>query len=335
MSRSSFEADDWMRGGRGGFAVTVVISEDLWWELPEWFGRQYSVSYDPTLVEDRGRLLRAVESAHALIVRNKTRVDAELLAVARDLRVIGRLGVGLDNIDMDACDMRGVSVVVARGANGDAVAEYVLSCMLMHARSLHRADVAVRGGGWDRRGATGNEIGGKTLGLIGMGDIAQRVARRAAAFDMKIIGYDPYVPATHPMLTNVRARLLGLTEVLREADFLSLHVPLTLATRHLIGAKALAQMKPTSVLVNTARGGVVDEAALLDWLRGNPNCRAFLDVRENEPPPADDALFALANVTLTPHIAGITHESSERVAASILKQVDRVLSRTQAGEFPG
>ncbi len=301
--------------------MSVVITEDLWWSLPTWLESRYSVFYDPLLANDRARLLMLVKTAQALVVRNKTQVDLNLLDAAPQLKVVGRLGVGVDNIDQSACRDRGVQVVTARGCNGDAVAEYVLASMLHHARFLYRCNADVRAGQWDRQSATGGEIGGKTLGLLGAGDIAQRVAHRAQAFDMKVIGYDPYLAEQ-----DAGIFLTDLDTVIGQADYLSIHVPLTAETHYLIGAQALSRMKPGAILINTARGSVVDEQALRASLMAHPDRHAFLDVREQEPPAANDPLYDLPNITFTPHIAGITYESAKRVAAHVLKEVHRVLS---------
>ncbi len=301
--------------------MSVVFTEDLWVPVPAWFESRYPVIYDPTLVGDRELLLTRVRDAEALVVRNRTRVDEDLLQSAPLLRVVGRLGVGLDNIDVDACRDRNVQIVTARGCNGDAVAEYVLACMLFHSRFLHRVDDDVRAGHWNRLFATGNEIGGKTLGLIGAGDIARRVARRALACGMNVVGFDPYLDGN-----NVEIALTDFASVLDQSDYISIHVPLTNETHHLVGEDEFFRMKDTAVLINTARGGVVDESALYRSLVVHSDRHAFLDVREQEPPLANDPLGQLANITLTPHVAGITRESSHRVATYVLEEVDKVLN---------
>ncbi|WP_029421355.1 hydroxyacid dehydrogenase [Alicyclobacillus macrosporangiidus] len=303
----------------------IVITEDLWWPLPESFGGGRSVLYDPDLVRDRNRLLQLGPGTEALVVRNKTHVDEELLTHFPDLKVVGRLGVGLDNIQLDACRRHGVQVIAAKGCNAASVAEYVFACMLKHARFLDRCDASVRSGTWDRGSATGSELFGKTLGLIGVGDIGARVASRARAFGMQVVAYDPFVLKTSALVQDTGIRLVELAELLEQSHYVSVHVPLTPQTHHLLSYTELAAMRSDSVLINTARGGIVDESALLKILREFPRRAAFLDVRETEPPGQDDPFRELTNVTLTPHVAGITRESSERVEAFVLEQVGQAL----------
>ncbi|MFD1677220.1 hydroxyacid dehydrogenase [Alicyclobacillus fodiniaquatilis] len=310
--------------------MRVVMTEDLWWPLPAAFANAYDVVYDASLVDDRTRLLAMGAETHALIVRNRTRVDAELLDAHPNLRVVGRLGVGLDNIDLAACRDRNVQVVAARGCNAISVAEYVIACLFDKARFLRRCDADVKGGVWNRTIAMGNEVYGKTLGLVGVGDIGQRVATRARALGMHVIAYDPFVLSTSALVQDVHVDLVSLETVMQEAHFISVHVPLTPETRHVIGEKQLAQMRDSAVLINTSRGGTVDEAALLDTLRAHPAQTAYLDVREQEPPADDDLLLKLDNAVCTPHVAGITNESSQRVAEFILAEVDLALRKVEA-----
>ncbi|MCL6637591.1 MAG: hydroxyacid dehydrogenase [Alicyclobacillus sp.] len=311
--------------------MKVLVVEALGCPVPAWFAQKYDVSTDPGLAADRSRLLAQVANATALVVRNHVQVDRELLAAAPRLRVVGRLGVGLDNIDLAACQERGVEVVWARGENAVAVAEYVLAAMLDHARFLRWTDALCRAGRWDRAAGTGRELAGKTLGLLGFGDIAQRVAVRARAFGMQVLAHDPLAPPHSVWTGDFHVQPVDLQTLCRSADYLSLHVPLTPATYHLLGARELAWLKPQAVLIQTARGGVVDEQALYEALRQAPDRRAVLDVREQEPPPADDPLRNLPQVLLTPHIAGLTEESVQRVARAVLCGIDRVL-RSSPGE---
>lgn len=306
--------------------MSIVISEDLWVSVPAWFLERYGeVRYDITLVSHRQALLNAVQDARVLIVRNKTLVDRELLQAAPSLAVIGRLGVGLDNIDVAVAKERGVKVVAARGCNATSVAEYVMACLLHRARFLERSNQQVKAGVWDRGLSTGSEIYGKTVGLVGVGDIGQRVASRARAFGMDVIAYDPFVLETSALVQDVGVRLVDLETVLTTSDFVSVHVPLTPQTKYLIGQRELMMMRPVSTVINTARGGVIEEAALQRVLAVRGEMAAYLDVREHEPPATADALSELPNVVLTPHVAGITRESSERVAQFIFRQVGNAL----------
>ncbi|MCL6454210.1 MAG: hydroxyacid dehydrogenase [Alicyclobacillus sp.] len=299
----------------------MVIAEDLWVPLPDGFGDGMLVVYNPALADDRPGLLSLGPGTAGLVVRNRTQVDAELLAHFPDLRVVGRLGVGLDNIDVAACRARGVDVVAATGFNATSVAEYVVACLLQHARPLWQWSAAVKAGTWRRQAAIGRELHGKTLGLIGIGDIGQRVATRARALGLRVMAFDPFVLPSHAVVRDFGVWLAPLETVLETANFVSVHVPLTPATRHLLDGEALARMRDDGVLINTARGGVIDEAALALALSRSPRRFAYLDVREVEPPGPADALAALDNVCLTPHIAGITEESSRAVADYVLAEV--------------
>jgi len=283
-------------------------------------------SYDPTLWRDRPRLCELLTRCEALIVRNQTQVNAELLAHAPNLKVVGRLGVGLDNLDLRALRERGTVVVTGGQANAISVAEYTFGAMLALARKLPAADRSTKSGGWERATfGVGAELYGKTLGLVGLGDIGARVTKRAVAFGMRVIAHDPLITPLHFAPAEFGALLLSLDEVLCQSDFVSLHVPLLPATANLIDAGRLSLMKPTAVLINTSRGGIVDEAALAEALRAGRLGGAALDVRMHEPPGSDDPLAVLDNVLLTPHIAGLTAESQARVCAAVADDVLRVL----------
>ncbi len=274
----------------------------------------FDVLYDPKLVDAPEALAAALADARGLIVRNRTQVRGALLAAAPRLSVVGRLGVGLDNIDVEACRGRGIAVFPATGANDLSVAEYVITAALMLLRGAWFASAAVAAGEWPRQRLMGREVSGKQLGLVGFGAIARETAARARALGMSIAGYDPYLPEGHAAWAG--ARRLGLEELLATSDVVSLHVPLTPETRRLIDAAAIARMKPDAIVVNAARGGVVDEAALVEALRAGRLGGAALDVFEREPVDAEAGrLFAgVPNLLLTPHIAGVTVESNVRVS---------------------
>lgn len=283
------------------------------------------VLYDPKLVDDPARLQAALAGARALVVRNRTQVRPPLLAHAPRLQVVGRLGVGLDNIDMEACKARGIAVFPATGANDLSVAEYVITAALVLLRRAWFASEAVAAGQWPRTQLMGRELQGKRLGLVGYGAIARETAARARALGMSIAAYDPYVPADSSLWDETERPTLDA--LLATSDVVSLHVPLTADTKHMIGAAALGRMKPDSILVNAARGGVVDEQALADALRAGRLGGAALDVFETEPlTAASGAKFAgLRNLLLTPHIAGVTEESNVRVSAVTAAAVRRHL----------
>jgi (S)-sulfolactate dehydrogenase len=282
--------------------------------------------YDPTLVDAPERLNAEIAGARALIVRNRTQVRGALLAAAPRLVVVGRLGVGLDNIDVDACRARGIAVHPATGANDLAVAEYVISAALLLLRRAWLSTSLVAAGKWPRNALMGNEAAGKRLGLVGYGAIARQTAVRARSLGMSVSACDPHLSAQDPAWSGVDRR--DLDTLLAESDVVSLHVPLTDETRHLIDARALARMRAHAILINAARGGVVDEAALAAALAAGRLGGAALDVFEKEPLDAEHgARFAgIPNLVLTPHIAGVTHESNARVsrviADAVLRQLD-------------
>lgn len=275
------------------------------------------------LVESTGltgdELRAALAESDAVIIRSTTTLDADALNGTGRLRVIGRAGVGVDNIDVQAATARGIAVFNAPSGNTISAAELTMALMLATMRKVAAADRAMRAGEWDRKRLKGAELHGKTLGLVGAGRIGGEVARRARAFGMRVIAFDPY-------LQEDRAKQLGITpapldKVLQESDVISLHVPLTDATRGIIGASELARLKPTAVIVNAARGGVLDELALADALREGRIAGAALDVYSTEPLPADHPLRALENVVLTPHIGAATVEAQHNVAYEVAAAV--------------
>lgn len=286
------------------------------------------VLYDPQLVDKPEALQAALGDARAVIVRNRTQVRAPLLAAAPKLKVVGRLGVGLDNIDLVACAARSVTVHPATGANDVSVAEYVITAALMLLRRAWFATDRVARGEWPRNDLMGCEMSGKTLGLIGFGAIARETAARAGAMGMSVIAYDPYLKAADPAWARLGASPAALPTLLAAADVISLHVPLTASTRNLIDAAALAAMKPGAIVVNAARGGVVDEAALVEALKAGRIGGAALDVFEVEPLKGEQAaLFAgCPNLILTPHIAGVTEESNVRVSWVTVENVKKALA---------
>jgi (S)-sulfolactate dehydrogenase len=310
----------------------IVISEFMDEAAVEDLRRDFSVTYDKGLVDRPDELARLVASARALVVRNRTQVRGALLAAGAKLEAVGRLGVGLDNIDLDACKARSIAVLPATGANDIAVAEWAVTTIMMLLRGAYFATEAVAAGGWPRERLMGREVHGKVLGLVGFGAIARETAMRARAMGMTIVASDPFVTQDDPAWAQCSARPLGLDALLREADAVSLHVPLTAETRNLIDAPRLAAMKPGAVVVNAARGGVIDEAALAAALRGGTIAGAALDVFEVEPLKAGSPLAACPNLILTPHIAGVTAESNVRVSSVTAANVRRVLQANTGKE---
>lgn len=303
----------------------IVISEFMDEAAVEDLRRDFSVTYDKGLVDRPEELAGLVAGTRALIVRNRTQVRGALLAAGVKLEAIGRLGVGLDNIDVEAAKARGIAVLPATGANDVSVAEWAVTTIMVLFRGAYYATDAVAAGTWPRERLMGREISGKVLGLVGFGSIARETAMRAKPLGMTIIAADPFVAADDPAWAAIGARSVSLDALVAEADAVSLHVPLTVETRNLIDAKRLAAMKPGAVLVNAARGGVVDEAALAAALRAGTIAGAALDVFDVEPLKAGSPLVGCPNLILTPHIAGVTVESNVRVSSVTAANVRRVL----------
>jgi D-3-phosphoglycerate dehydrogenase / 2-oxoglutarate reductase len=269
-----------------------------------------------------GNLATQLESADALIVRSAVQVDARLLSGVRKLRVIGRAGVGVDNIDLDAATRKGIAVMNTPGANAVAVAEHTLAMMLAMARHLTRANNLMHAGKWEKKSLQGSELRGKTLGVVGLGRVGMEVARRAKAFGMEIIAHDPFVSSVVAKEQGIQ--MAKIEEVYAAADYLSLHVGLTPQTTGMINAESIRKMKKGVRLVNCARGELVDEGALAAALKHGHVSGAALDVFAEEPPKGSP-LVALENVVLTPHIGGSTHEAQEAVGYQIAQQVKEYL----------
>lgn len=289
------------------------------------------VNYQPALVDDPVRLQALAAEVDALIVRNRTQVRGELLQAliaSGRCRVVGRLGVGLDNIDVEACAARGIQVIPATGANAQSVAEYAVGTAMLLLRGAYASTAEVAAGRWPRQAlSNGREVGGRTFGLVGFGAIGQCTARLARGLGMTVIAHDALMDADHPAFEATGVRCAGLDEVLRMADVVSLHVPLLPSTRGLLDARRLQAMKPGAVLINTSRGGIVDEQALAAALRSGHLGGAALDVFDAEPLPASPHFQACPNLLLTPHIAGVTVESNERVSSLIADRVLEALGR--------
>ena len=287
--------------------------------------QSFDLVYDPKLVDDRPRLIELLKDAEGLVVRNRTQVTADLLDAGPNLKVIGRLGVGLDNIDLKAAADRGIAVCPAEGANADSVAEYVITSALHLLRPVYARTQAMLAGDFPRAALShGQEIQNKTLTLIGGGVIGQAVMRRAETLGMSILIVDPQFELG---ITHDGAEVVTMEDGLKQGDVITLHVPLNKATQNLIDAQALAMMKPSAILLNTARGGVVDHDALADALHGNRLAGAAIDVFPNEPASQQDLkMFAgLDNIILTPHIAGLTVEANGRVGTITAHNIRRHL----------
>lgn len=308
----------------------IVITEFMDSSAVAVAAKTYDVHYDPQLVDRPGDLKTMLADARGLVVRNRTRVDSDLLEAAPNLKVVGRLGVGLDNIDLQACEERGVAVCPATGANDAAVAEWVIVCVMTLLRGAFLFRSQMLDGQWPRNQAMGHETAGKTIGLVGFGRIARETAKRAQALGMAVVAYDPFVPADDPCWQGC-LKIDELEKLLGQSDAISLHVPLNRATRHLFDAGALAGMKKGAVLINAARGGVLDEKAMVAAMKSGHIAGAALDVYETEPlsKAAADPFADLPNLILTPHIGGVTIESNRRVSQVTMANVRQVLEASK------
>ena len=300
----------------------IVITEFMDERAVAQLRSAHDVLYDPLLVDDAPRLLAEAATADALVVRNRTQVRGALLAALARCTVVGRLGVGLDNIDVAGCEARGMQVIPATGANALSVAEYVVTTALMLLRGAYQSSAAVAQGGWPRAGlSNGREIAGKTMGLLGFGSIGQLTAGLARGLGMKVLAHDALMAAGHPAFAKHDVRSVGLDDLITTSDVLSLHVPLVAGTRGLFNAERLACMKRGAVLINTARGGIVDEVALAAALKSGHLGGAAIDVFGTEPLPISPHFEGCPNLVLTPHIAGVSAESNERVSFLIADKV--------------
>ena len=295
----------------------ILITEFMDEDAVAMMSAAHPTTYAPELADSQGRIPDRMRGMQALVVRNRTRVDRRLLEESSGLKLVARLGVGLDNIDLDACRNLGIEVVPATGANALSVAEYVVTCALMLRRGAFLSGRDMRMGDWPRAACSGRETAGSVLGLVGFGATARTTAELARGLAMSVVCHDPFLPPDDPVLAGVRRT--DLDGVLSASDVVSLHVPLTAQTRHLIGEAELARMKPGTIIVNAARGGVLDEKALATALGSGHLGGAALDVFETEPLTGEAAeLFdGLPNLILTPHIAGVTADSNRRVSMMI------------------
>src|SRR5436309_13291633 len=270
------------------------------------------------------QLAEAIPDFAALIIRSRTKVTAKILNAAKKPPVVGRAGVGVDNVDVETATRRGVVVLNAPGANTISTAEHAFSLLLSLARNIARADATLKGGTWDRKNLEGVELYNKTLGIIGMGRIGSELSRRAIAFGMRVLAYDPYLSATRARSLQVEL-MNELNDLLSGADFISLHTPLTAETRHVLDASRLKKTKRGVRIINCARGGLIDEAALAQALQEGHVAGAALDVFEIEPLPVDSPLRSAPNLVLTPHLGASTAEAQESVGIEIAQSIRAAL----------
>lgn len=301
----------------------IVICEDVWGPAFENLKASHTILQDPELWSDRARLKDSLAEATALVVRNRTQVDRELLTAAPKLKVIARAGVGLDNIDLASADELGVAVVAGLGANATSVGEMAIAMALALLRNVIPADASTRAGGWERK--AGRELSGSTWGLVGCGATGLAVAKLLQGFSCEILGFDPALSAGDERIVALGIRLVGLPELLDRCDVVSLHAPAVDATKNMVNSDFLRAMKSTALLVNVARGELVDEAALVEALESGEIAGAGLDVRLQEP-PAIGKLEKLSNLVLAPHVAGITTQSQVRITDLLAADIERGLN---------
>jgi D-3-phosphoglycerate dehydrogenase / 2-oxoglutarate reductase len=280
--------------------------------------RGIDVDYRPDLGKDKEAMADIIGAYDGLAIRSATKVTAKLIGQAANLKVVGRAGIGVDNVDVAAATARGIIVMNTPLGNAVTTAEHAISMLLALARQIPAADASTRAGKWEKSRFLGVEVSGKTLGVVGCGNIGSIVADRAHGLKMRVIAYDPFLSAERAVEIGVEK--VELDELLRRADFISLHTPLTDKTRNIIGAAAIGRMRPGVRIINCARGGLVDEVALAEALKTGHVAGAALDVFETEP-ATDSPLFHLDNVVLTPHLGASTSEAQEKVAVQIAEQM--------------
>ncbi|GAB4539179.1 MAG: phosphoglycerate dehydrogenase [Anaerolineae bacterium] len=309
-------------------AYRILITDELSPQALERLETAAEVTFDVVRRPSREKLCEIIPDYDAIIIRSSVRIDADLLPLSSRLKVIGRAGMGLDNVDIDAASLRGVIVMNTPGANTIATTEHAIAMLLALCRHIPQADASLRAGEWARSRFIGVQLYRKTLGIVGLGRIGAQVARRTQAFGMTVIAFDPYI--SDDVARELNVTLVDMDELLARSDFITLHTALTPETRGMINARAIARMKQGVRLVNCARGGLLDEAALVAALRSGHIAGAALDVFADEPLPADSPLRSLPNVILTPHIAASTVEAQRDVGTQI---VDQVLAALRGEDF--
>ena len=299
----------------------VIITEFMDESEVSRLSSHHEVLYNPDLHSNINSLLDSITDTQALIIRNKTLVNRELIEASKDLRVIGRLGVGLDNIDTTYCREKGISIVIADGANTDSVAEYVVTGLLVLFRGIMDSTSRIINGEWPRGDFIGTEVKGKTLGIVGLGSIGRAVAQKVKLLGMRVVGTDVNIEKDDPVWREFNVQYREFSDLVRISDAITMHVPLNNDTKGLFDDYALQNMRKGAILINTSRGGIVDEDALVKYLKNGHLGGAMLDVFESEPLTESRPFAGLPNLILTPHIAGVTVESNRRVSCMIVDQV--------------
>jgi D-3-phosphoglycerate dehydrogenase / 2-oxoglutarate reductase len=305
----------------------IVISEDVWSEGFANLAKTDQIVHEPDLWSRRDDLKAYLASATALVVRNRTKVDQELFSAAPNLKIVARAGVGLDNIDIETADQHNVVICAALGINATAVAEHTLGLALALLRKIVELDKSTRSGQWNRK--AGGEISGKVWGLLGFGATAKAVANLLKGFGCKVIAYDPFAKPDAAFLQETNASLLSLDEVIKNSDILSIHMPATNETTNLLDLSQFKNMKKSAIVINVGRGEVINENDLELALKDGIIAGAGLDVRVIEP-VNDKKFIDLDQVILTPHVAGITHESQAKINQILVSEIKRAI----AGELP-
>ena len=310
----------------------VLISENIAGAEMDALRANFDCTFAPDLWKNPDELISIIGNYKALMVRNQTQVTRELIAAATNLQIIGRAGVGLDNVDLEAASERGIVVALTPEQNANSVAELAIGLILALARKIPAADRDTKSGGWKRQQFTGIEILGKTLGVVGFGRIGVSTANKARALGMDIVAYDPFVDAESLKAMEARATMTSLENVLQQADFVTCHLPAIKSTVNLFDESKFALMKPGAFFINTSRGEVVNEEDLIRALQENKIAGAALDVRAQEP-PENSPLAEMENVILLPHIGAFTKEGQIRVVTAICKDVAAVLNGEAAKNF--
>ena len=299
----------------------VIITEFMDESEVSRLSSHHEVLYNPDLHSNINSLLDSITDTQALIIRNKTLVNRELIDASKDLRVIGRLGVGLDNIDTTYCREKGIYIVIADGANTDSVAEYVVTGLLVLFRGIMDSTSRIINGEWPRGDFIGTEVKGKTLGIVGLGSIGRAVAQKVKLLGMRVVGTDVNIEKDDPVWGEFNVQYREFSDLVRISDAITMHVPLNNDTKGLFDDYALQNMRKGAILINTSRGGIVYEDALVKYLKNGHLGGAMLDVFESEPLTESRPFAGLPNLILTPHIAGVTVESNRRVSCMIVDQV--------------
>ncbi len=310
----------------------VLITENIVGAQMDVLRAKFDCTFEPDLWKSSDKLLSLIGDYKAIIVRNQTPVTREIIAAGTKLQIIGRAGVGLDNVDLPTASEHGIVVAFTPEQNTNSVAELTIGLMLSLARKIPAADRDTKQGGWTRQLFTGSEILGKTLGLMGFGRIGVSTATKARALGMDIIAYDPFVDAESLKAIELRAEMMNLDDILQRADFVSCHLPATKYTAGLFNYEKFCLMKPSAYFINTSRGEVINEDDLIRALQEGKLAGTALDVRAQEP-PAQSALAEMDNVILLPHIGAFTYEGQKRVVAAVCKDVAAVLNGNVAKNF--